>query len=123
MTIGTGGKTEKVGIGLRVGPAAATSGICRYVDGPAEVLELMNQDVSSLILIVREAGTTGVAPILPDALGVVCTSGGPTSHLALVAKEYGVACVMAAKLECEPASLNGRIITLGSDGSISVAES
>jgi phosphoenolpyruvate-protein kinase (PTS system EI component) len=123
MTIGTGGKTEKVGIGLRIGPAAATSGIGRYVDGPGEVLELMNQDVSNLILIVREAGTTGVAPILPDARGVVCTSGGPTSHLALVAKEYGVACVMAAKLECEPASLNGQTITLGSDGSISVAES
>lgn len=111
---------EIIGVGIRVGGSARTSGIGRYVDGVDTVLKLMNEDVSELILIVHDAGTTGVAPILPDARGVICTSGGPTSHLALVSKEYAVCCVMAAKLDREATTLDGVCLTVDANGSIAI---
>lgn len=107
-----------VGAGVRVGSASTLTGIGRYVDGIPAVLLLMSQDVSESILIVDEAGTTGIAPLLPDARAVICTSGGPTSHLALVAKEYDVGCVMAVRLERAPASLDGLRLTIEANGCI-----
>lgn len=111
---------ETIGSGTRVGTTTKISGTARYVDGPATVITLMEEDLSNTILVVHEAGTTGVAPVLPDALGVICTSGGPTSHLALVAREFGVACVMAAKLDRDPEALQGLAITINEDGSVSI---
>lgn len=112
------GINGNVGAGQRVGTREPVSGVGCYVKDVAAVLALMEQDVSGLVLIVDEAGATGVAPILPDALGVICTSGGPTSHLALVAKEYGVACIMAAKMQCSPEAFDGLLVTMLADGSI-----
>jgi len=107
-----------VGAGVRVGSSSSITGIGRYVDGIPAVLMLMSEDVSESILIVNDAGATGIAPLLPDARAVICTSGGPTSHLALVAKEYDVGCVMSARLERAPASLNGLRLTIEANGCI-----
>jgi len=108
----------RLGTGVAVGFSSPVTGRAQYVAGVESVLALMSEDVSGMILIVREAGATGVAPIIGDAGGVVCLTGGPTSHLALVAKEYGVPALMGAELSGDPAALDGTAITLNPDGSI-----
>jgi phosphoenolpyruvate-protein kinase (PTS system EI component) len=112
---------KHLGSGVRVTSGSDVTGVAKLVDGIDAVLALMSEDVSDLILIVGEAGATGIAPILPDARGVICTSGGPTSHLALVAKEYGIPCVMAANFEQPPDSFDGADIVIGGDGTVSLA--
>jgi phosphoenolpyruvate-protein kinase (PTS system EI component) len=109
-----------VGSGTAVGVTRTVTGTARHVADVQVVMELMGVDVSDTILLVADASATTVGPLLADALGIVCTSGGPTSHLALVAREFGVACVMAATLGQDLAELDEKRIEVAPDGTIAV---
>ena len=115
------GASRSIGQGKVVGAPATVTGIARFVADIQTVVEMMNADMSATILLVEDASATAVAPIIGDARAVVCTSGGPTSHLALVSKEFGVPCVVAAALREDTASLDGTTMTIGADGEISIA--
>lgn len=117
MTIDNG---PRIGAGTPVGVTAAVAGTGRYVATVEAVMGLMNADLSESILVVPDASVTGIAPLLPDARGIICLSGGPTSHLALVSREFGVACVMAATLEHDAENLDGASLEIGREGQISM---
>lgn len=112
--------SQAIGAGTAVGAYAAVSGVARHVSGVEVVIELMGGDFSEMILLVPDASATNVGPLLADARGIVCTSGGPTSHLALVAREFGLACVMAATLERDLADLDGETVAIEPDGTLAV---
>jgi signal transduction protein with GAF and PtsI domain len=48
--------------------------------------------------VIDDAGGTLTAPILADFDGVVCLAGTVRSHLAIIAREFGVPTLMAARL-------------------------
>jgi phosphoenolpyruvate-protein kinase (PTS system EI component) len=52
--------------------------------------------------------------------GLVCRSGGMTSHLAIVSREFGLPCVMGASIE-DPAELEGQRVVVDAEGQISRA--
>jgi signal transduction protein with GAF and PtsI domain len=71
---------------------------------PDDVLALMDEDPSDpVIVVVKDAGATFLAPIFDDLAGVVCLSGTPLSHIGIVSREYEVPCVMSTTLTEEPA--------------------
>jgi phosphohistidine swiveling domain-containing protein len=84
----------------------------------AEVLELMKEDVSEAILWVEHASVTSVVPILPRVRGVVCEGGGLTSHIAIVSRQFGLPCVVAAEFSQTPAEAGGKRVEIRADGSI-----
>jgi phosphohistidine swiveling domain-containing protein len=84
----------------------------------AEVLELMSQDVSEAILWVEHASVTSVVPILPRVRGVVCEGGGLTSHIAIVSRQFGLPCVVAASFSLTPAQARGRRVEILEDGRV-----
>ena len=71
------------------------------------------------LLWVEHASVTSVVPILPRVRGVICEGGGMTSHLAIVSREFGLPCVMAADV-ASLADLDGKPITVSAEGEIAV---
>ncbi|NHJ14028.1 MAG: hypothetical protein EAX95_10155 [Candidatus Thorarchaeota archaeon] len=76
-----------------------------------QVIELMKEGAEGKIVLVDDAGTTFLAPILSKLAGVVCVSGALGSHLAIVTREFEIPALMGTGLE-DPQSLNGRKVAI-----------
>jgi len=75
------------------------SGVARYVRSSEQVIEYMNRGVPpNTIAIIDDSGGTLTAPILEHFTGIVCAGGTVRSHLGILAREYGIACLMGAKI-------------------------
>jgi len=74
-------------------------GIARYVRSSERVIEFMNKGVPpGSIAIIDDSGGTLTAPILEHFAGIVCAGGTIRSHLGILAREYGIPCLMNAKV-------------------------
>lgn len=89
--------------GTKVFDAAPVRGTLRVMEGPEDVIELMDSGAEGVIALVRDAGATFLAPIFHELAGVVCTGGTPRSHIGIVSREFQVPCIMAcAFVDSEP---------------------
>jgi signal transduction protein with GAF and PtsI domain len=110
---------EEVGRGDKVFDAAPVRGVLRVLQGPDDVLELMDSGADGVIALVRDAGATFLAPIYHELTGVVCTSGTVRSHIGIVSREFQVPCVMSCSFDgTEPA--DGSDVELDCSGDIGV---
>ncbi len=100
---------------------AGCTGVIRQANTVADVLQLLKDpDLGSVIIFTESPSATAVVPLLAKARGVVCQSGGMTSHLAIVSREFGLPCVMGA--ECaDPGALEGQEVTLTPEGAVLLA--
>ncbi|RIK86574.1 MAG: hypothetical protein DCC69_06410 [Hyphomicrobiales bacterium] len=74
-------------------------GTARYIRSPALVLKYLQEGVpEDTIAIIDDSGGTLTAPILEQFRGVICAGGSTRSHLGILTREYGVPCVMNAKV-------------------------
>jgi phosphohistidine swiveling domain-containing protein len=74
-------------------------GVARYVRSSERVIEFMKNGVPpGSIAIIDDSGGTLTAPILEHFAGIVCAGGTIRSHLGILAREYGIPCLMNAKL-------------------------
>lgn len=106
-----------VGHGVAVSGQGA-SGVVRRADSIDDVIALAQEgQLADVVLLTGSAAATALIPLLPSVAAVICTTGGRTSHLALVAKELGVTCVMAAQLD-DPEGLLGQHVTVSDSGAI-----
>jgi phosphohistidine swiveling domain-containing protein len=89
--------------------------LCR-ADDVEQVFALMKRpDLDEVILLTSSASATAVVPLLAKVRGVVSESGGVTSHIAIVAREFSLPCILSAEIE---AGIEGRRVRLGEDGAI-----
>lgn len=107
---------QKIGQG-NVTSGTHCHGVLREVKSIPDVLRLMQEDLSDVVVFSREASATAVTPLFPKIKGVVCTLGGPTSHLAIVAREFDLACIMGSNIEYD-GELDGCRVSFNSDGEI-----
>ena len=71
----------------------------RYVRSSDRVIEYMKNGVpEGTIAIIDDSGGTLTAPILEHFAGIVCAGGTVRSHLGILAREYGIPCLMNAKI-------------------------
>ena len=92
--------------------------LCR-ADDVQQVFTLMKRpDLEEVIRLTESASATAVVPLLAKVRGVVCRSGGMTSHLAIVAREFGLPCILGAELDDVT---DGCRVVLNADGTISDA--
>lgn len=76
-----------------------TVGTAHYIRTSERVLALMQQGVpEDLIAIIDDSGGTLTAPILEKFKGVICAGGTVRSHLGILTREYGIPCLMNAKV-------------------------
>jgi phosphoenolpyruvate synthase/pyruvate phosphate dikinase len=74
------------------------------MEGPDDVLALMDTGAEGVVALVREAGATFLAPIYHELTAIVCTNGTVRSHIGIVSREFHVPCVIGAELATEPAN-------------------
>ena len=96
-------------------------GVLRAVNDVPDVLRLLKEDLSEVILFTRSASATVVTPLFPRIKGVVCTTGGDTSHIAIVAREFDLACLMGAQLEFD-GEIEGRSCHFDEEGELFLEE-
>ena len=94
-------------------------GVLRLVETVADVLRLMKEDISNVILLTPTASATIMTPLFPRIIGVVCTTGGPTSHVAIVAREFDLACIMGVQFDHDE-DLEGCVVNMNAQGEIFV---
>ena len=90
---------ESVGVGQNLFCAGEVRGVARWFRTPADVVSTVGEDLTGVIAFVFQGGMTFLSPILSDVSGVVCTTGSLESHLAMLAREFEMPCVMGAQLD------------------------
>lgn len=75
------------------------SGIARYYRSIKDVMDgLTNGVPADTIAIIDDSGGTLTAPILEQFKGVICAGGTVKSHLGILTREYGIPCLMNARI-------------------------
>jgi phosphohistidine swiveling domain-containing protein len=92
-----------IGTGEKVFDHAPVRGRWKVMEGPPDVLDLMDTGAEGVIALVRDAGATFLAPIFHELTGVVCTGGTSRSHIGIVSREFQVPCIMTCVLDEVPA--------------------
>lgn len=87
---------QEIARGTKVFDHPPVQGTWRAMRGPEDVLELMDVGAEGVIVVVRDAGATFLAPIFHELAGVVCTGGTVRSHIGIVSREFQVPCIMGA---------------------------
>lgn len=95
---GTGRVLRGVGDNV-VKHAGNTVGTARYVRTSDRVMDYLQNGVpDDTIAIIDDSGGTLTAPILEGFKGVLCAGGSIRSHLGILTREYGIPCLMNAKI-------------------------
>ena len=82
-----------------VGYPEHTSGTARYIRSSDRVLKYLSDGVPpGTIAVIDDSGGTLTAPILEQFAGVICAGGTVRSHLGILTREYGIPCLMNAKV-------------------------
>jgi phosphohistidine swiveling domain-containing protein len=108
----------------KVGKGSVTSGsgcrgVLHKVESVADVMRLLREDMSDAILLTPTASATIMTPLFPRIKGVVCSSGGATSHVAIVAREFDLCCVMGVEWDHD-GQLDGCAVDINAQGEIFV---
>ncbi|MGR9092347.1 MAG: PEP-utilizing enzyme [Gammaproteobacteria bacterium] len=90
----------RCGIGDNVvGYPENTTGTARYIRSSDRVLKFLSDGVPpGTIAVIDDSGGTLTAPILEQFAGVICAGGTVRSHLGILTREYGIPCLMNAKV-------------------------
>lgn len=100
--------------------AQDTTGIARYVRSTERVLKWLTEGVpDNTIAVIDDSGGTLTAPILEQFKGVICAGGTVRSHLGILTREYGIPCLMNAKVN---GIMEGDTVTLESTARAKTAE-
>jgi hypothetical protein len=91
---------EQRGMGDNVVRCATNiKGTARYIRTSERVIDFMKNGVpDGTIAVIDDSGGTLTAPILEHFAGVICAGGTVRSHLGILTREYGIPCLMNAKI-------------------------
>lgn len=74
-------------------------GTAHFVRTTEDVMALMADGVpANTIAIIDDSGGTLTAPVLEGFAGVICMGGTVRSHLGILSREYGIPCLMNARI-------------------------
>ena len=100
---------QEIGRGAKVFDHAAVRGRFTPLEGPDDVLALMDSGAEGVLVLVRDAGATFLAPIYHELTGIICTSGTVRSHIGIVSREFQVPCVMGCRFVGDEPSAGGEV--------------
>lgn len=92
---------QEIGRGAKVFDAGPVQGRFIPMEGPDDVLALMDIGAEGVVALVRDAGATFLAPIYHELTAIICISGTVRSHIGIVSREFQVPCVMACSFSAE----------------------
>ena len=86
---------REIGRGAKVFDHRPVRGAFTPMEGPEDVLALMDSGAEGVVALVRDAGATFLAPIYHELTAIICTSGTVRSHIGIVSREFQVPCAMS----------------------------
>lgn len=103
---------EVVGTGLTVYEDEPVEGPAVWLDSPQAVMAFVAEgSVQDTVAIVRGGTTTFLTPVLMAGVkGIVTLQGAPESHLGILAREYGVPCIMSVAFTKGVRTARGEIV-------------
>ena len=110
--------SEAVGKGVNLFPAGQIQGSARWFHNPADVVGADEDELPNLIAFVGKGGMTFLSPILAEVKAVVCTAGSLESHLAILAREFEIPCVMGTQLDGEVTDGEEIVLDLTNDSAV-----
>ena len=115
---------KKIAQGL-ISLKLSAEGELRYLTTMKQVIGLMKEGAEGKIVLVDDAGTTFLAPILSKLAGVVCISGALGSHLAIVTREFEIPALVGIGID-NPEELDGKLAAIrpeeGTSGALFITE-
>ena len=106
---------REIGRGAKVFDHGPVRGTFTPMEGPEDVLALMDTGADGVVALVRDAGATFLAPIYHELTAIICTSGTVRSHIGIVSREFQVPCAMSCSFpDGEPGA--GREVELDCSG-------
>lgn len=91
-----------IGTGENLFPAGKVSGPLRRLESPQQVLELLDEEGpedAKVIALTRFAGSTFLSPVMDKIAGIITSTGTRKGHLAIVARELELPCILGATIE------------------------
>lgn len=115
---------EAIITGRSVARHEPVEGTLRHFENTGDVAAALADDLSETIAVVRAAGVSLLSPIIADVAGVICSAEGDGSHLAIMAREFDIPCVMGVPLDALVAGGNARLDCSGAldEGKIELLE-
>lgn len=110
---------QEIGRGAKVFDHAPVRGRFMPMEGPEDVLALMDSGAEGVVALVRDAGATFLAPIYHELTGIICTSGTLRSHIGIVSREFQVPCAMGCRFDGDEPEA-GREVELDCSGAEAV---
>ena len=95
------------------------TGTWRALEGPDDVLALMDSTAAGVVAAVRDAGATFLAPVYDELTAIVCSNGTPRSHIGIMSREFQVPCVMGAAFPGERPA-DGAVVEVDCSGPVGV---
>ena len=95
-------RVTEIGRGQKTYDYGPRRGRWRRLEGPDDVLDLMDHGADGIVAVIRDAGATFLGPIFEELAGVVCTGGTIRSHIGIISREYRIPGVIAARLTYDP---------------------
>jgi signal transduction protein with GAF and PtsI domain len=75
------------------------SGIVRFISTTERVMEMVLDGVpEDTIAVIDDSGGTLTAPIIEGFKGILCLGGTVRAHLGILAREYGIPCLMDCRI-------------------------
>jgi len=100
--------------------AENVAGTARYIRSTERVLDWLSNGVpDNTIAVIDDSGGTLTAPILEQFKGVICAGGTVRSHLGILTREYGIPCLMNARVN---GIMEGDTVVLESSAKARTAE-
>jgi hypothetical protein len=115
------GGVRQIGQGVAVSfpDVPSIRGTVAVVSELPDVLALLGRpDLPDTLLWVPEPVVTLVAPVMEQVGAILCASGGPAAHVAIVARELDLACLMQCRLG-DGEEIGGATLVIAADGTIS----
>lgn len=115
--------SERIGRGRVVaGGERHASGRFAAVLDVQDLLRLMDVSETALIVYLIHPNVTMMAPIYDRITGLACEHGDFQSHVAIVARELGVPCLVQTTLERDVQALEGRTVRIDPSGALELED-
>lgn len=113
---------QSVGSGRLVsaGDAEETGGRFVSLLTVEDLMGAMDDGEDRLVAYVDSPNVTMIAPVSQRLAGIICVTGDELAHIAIVARELGVPCVVEAGLTTAAEELNGAQTWISREGAIEI---
>lgn len=83
-----------------------------------DLMAVMDDGDDDLVAYVESPNVTMIAPVSQRLVGIICLTGDELAHIAIVARELGVPCLVESKLTKPIEELRGARVRISREGAI-----